>query len=102
MFNARRHAARIAGISCIAALAAGGLGVASAEAAPMVQHHVAAHSTSHQHHYDSSYRDGSRYNSSREHNGSEHGNSRHDSSSHDSSRHDSYRNSGSSKSTARS
>ncbi|MER5855697.1 hypothetical protein ABT131_08750 [Streptomyces sp900105245] len=47
MINARRHMARIAGISCIAALAAGTIGVASAEAAPMVQHQAAAYSTSH-------------------------------------------------------
>ncbi|MFI2765328.1 hypothetical protein ACH5A3_41985 [Streptomyces echinatus] len=47
MINARRHMARIAGISCIAAFAAGTIGVASAEAAPMMQHQAAAYSTSH-------------------------------------------------------
>ncbi|WP_333763514.1 hypothetical protein [Streptomyces sp. IBSBF 2390] len=38
---------RIAGISCIAALAAGTIGVASAEAAPTVHHQAASDSTSH-------------------------------------------------------
>ncbi|MGW4566846.1 hypothetical protein ACWEN3_32090 [Streptomyces sp. NPDC004561] len=45
MRNAQRHMARIAGVSCIVLLAAGTVGVAGAEAAPMAKAHVVAPAT---------------------------------------------------------
>ncbi|MGW5285112.1 hypothetical protein ACWERI_37705, partial [Streptomyces collinus] len=65
MLNARRHlAARIAGISCIAAVAAGTLGVASAEAAPMMNHHSASHASSHHQQHQQQQHHGKNSNSS--------------------------------------